>query len=76
MAMGFPPSPILYNICMAKLEKETRLPCYVDNTFILWNLERDNPKQFLSQINKQNLAIQFTIKSENPGSLSFLGVTV
>ncbi|BFZ01449.1 hypothetical protein BsWGS_04488 [Bradybaena similaris] len=85
MAGGSPLSPILCNIFLAKLEEEAittasfRLDLwlrYVDDTFILWNHGTEKLKEFLSHINNQNPAIQFTMEVEKQGSLPFLDIKV
>ena len=84
-AMGSPLSPIIANLFMEHLEQQAltsspKSPSlwlrYVDDTFVIWPHSPSHLQDFLQHINRQHHDIQFTMETENDGSLPFLDVLI
>ena len=84
-AMGSPLSPILANLFMEWFEEEairttqtnpTLWLRYVDDTFVLWQHERDELDRFLTHLNNIRPSIQFTMEIEKDGRHPFLDTEV
>ena len=83
--MGLPHSPVFANIFLAFHEEQWLTNCpahfkpvlyrrYVDDTFVLFS-DKSHAPLFLNYLNRQH-NINFTIKTENDRSLSFIDVSV
>ena len=84
-AMGNPLSPVVANIYMEHFEEmalntATKRPStwlrYVDDTFVIWNGDRNELNEFLTHLNSLRSSIQFTMEIEDNNSLPFLDVLV
>ena len=83
--MGNPLSPVVANIYMEHFEEmalntATKRPStwlrYVDDTFVVWNGDRNELNEFLTHLNSLRSSIQFTMEIEDNNSLPFLDVLV
>ncbi|XP_071442511.1 uncharacterized protein [Hetaerina americana] len=84
-AMGSPLSPVIANLSMEKSEesatetysKKAKLWLrYVDDTFVIWQHGIQERSDFVSDLNNQHRAIQFTMELEKNKQIPFLDVLV
>ena len=83
LAMGFPLSPAVANLFLAKLEEKalstfTNAPKtwfrFVDDVFSI--IRKVDVEAFLAHLNQQHPSIRFTIEKEEDGTLPFLDTRV
>ena len=84
-AMGSPLSPILANLYMEWFEEQAISSApykpklwvrYVDDTFVVWQHNREQLTEFLNHLNSVAQPICFTMEVENDNKLPFLDVLV
>ena len=83
--MGSLLSPVIVNIYLENFEQEALSSAllkpkmclrYVDDTFVIWEHERDTLNEFLLHLNSIHQNIQFTTGIEEKEAISFLDVKV
>ena len=81
--MGSPLSPIIANLFMEHREEEAIQSApfqpvvwthYVDDTFIIWQHDKEELARFHQHLNQQSQSIQFTMEREKEGRIAFLDV--
>jgi hypothetical protein len=85
LAMGTPTSTILAEVYIQHMEQKQLYPIlkkeqiigyfrYKDNSLIIYN--QNKPNKILTEFNKQNTSITFTIKKEQHNFINFLHLTI
>jgi hypothetical protein len=87
LAMGAPTSAILAKVYIQYIEHIKLYPIlkkhqiigyfrYVDDIFIIYNQNKTNIEETLTEFNKQTTSIKFTIEKEQKNSINFLDLSI